>query len=167
MPEAAASGEGGCDERRGGGCRSGRGALTVFHTSAPPDPPKILPSATDTRVALRNARPAARWTSACDQIYVRLGSDGEALAKRFDEIYAALGSKETEGYSEDFHSWLVQGKLEGQPGAGVILARRSPVSKLAPMEKAVHALVKAFASGPANEPPVYCTLPVLERVFSR
>jgi hypothetical protein len=137
--------------------------IQVFHTGSAPPKPKALPSATDARVALRNQRPPARWTGPCDQIYVRLGSDGDALASRVAEIHAALGAKETEGYVEAFNWALVEGTIGDQRGAGIVLARRSPEHKLAPMEKAVHALMTTFATGPGNEPPAYCTLPVLER----
>jgi hypothetical protein len=136
----------------------------VFHTSALPAEPKFLPSTADARIALRNTRPPARWTGTCEQVYVRLGTDGEAIAKRETEIRAALHTSDAPGYFGAFTWALVEGKLGDERGAGIVLARSSPEQKLKPMETAAQNLVKAFATGPANEPPVYCTLPVLERV---
>lgn len=137
--------------------------VQIFHTGPARAKPTRLPSPLDARVALRNQRPPSRWTGPCDQIYVRLGSDGDALVKRNEEIFVALGVNKTYGHSDSFSWSLVEGMLGDQRGAGIVLARQSPEAKLAPMEKAVHELVKTFATGPANEPPAYCTLPVLER----
>jgi hypothetical protein len=145
----------------GGGTRA-----QIAHTSAPPAKPKLLPSTTDARIALRSTRPAARWTASCDQVYVRLGSDADAIVKRAGEIVTALERPKPAGDQVDVARWaLVEGTIDGERGVGVVLARRTPIDKIALIDSAVRKLVKAFATGPANEPSVYCSLPILERVL--
>lgn len=142
-----------------------RGArIQIFHTSPAsraPSKPKMLPSLADARVAERNARPPARWTSSCDQVYVRLGGDAGAIRKREAEIRSAVGAKE-EQYLDPLSWAVVVGELDSERSVGVVLARHDPLQKIAVLESAVKKLVKAFTKGPI-EPAVFCSLPVLER----
>jgi hypothetical protein len=134
----------------------------VLHTSPPPSAAMMLPTATEASVLLRNQRPPATWTSACDQVFVRIGSDADAITKRATEIEKAL-RVDKDRYPADFTWALVEGKLGEQRGVGVILARRNPSRKIEMLEAAANRLVEAFETGGANRPSVYCTLPVLER----
>lgn len=140
------------------------GRTQLLHPRATPvDKPMILPSSSDARILVRNERPPQPWTGACDQVYVRLGTDADAIAKREKDIRAALG--DDDGLpSGSSPTWaLVEGTLNGERSVGAVVSRREPTQKMALLERPVHKLVDAFATGGANRPAVFCTLPVLER----
>lgn len=131
------------------------GRARLVHTGAPAA--RRLPSVVDARVMARNTRPPSTWSGPCDQVFVRLGADADAVATRRDELVAAVGT------SAAFEWWLVDGYLHERRVAGVVLVRRDADQKLRELDEAAERLVTAFATGPANRPSVFCTLPVLER----
>jgi hypothetical protein len=146
----------------------------VLHTGAPVAAPIQLPGRGDAPVLVRNTKPPARWVGHCDQLFVRLGParEADAFAKRAKElaqIVAPPVPTAPDGVPDDFGiTWtLVTGHLHDDAAVGVLLWRSEVESKEATLARVADKVVERFAKDPATTPPVYCTLPVLDKVLAK
>jgi hypothetical protein len=133
----------------------------VLH-SGPEHDRVALPSETDARVIVRNAKPPTKWIGHCDQVFVRLPRDA---AKRLPEIKGALAAAPLDGpsfYGVPYGWDLVEGRLGGEPVTGVVLHRADAEAPLDPMERAATKLVSRFTTNPVTQPDAFCTLPELD-----
>lgn len=137
----------------------------VLHHSGPERARTIMPGTNDERVLVRDTKPPTKWVGHCDQIFVRLGRDGEAAQKRLTDIKAVLdaGKHDESAYGISYGWDLVEGRLEGRPVVGVVLHRADVEASLAAMERAATKLIDKLAANPVDRPDAFCTLPVLTK----
>lgn len=142
----------------------------IAHTGAA-RPLATLPTDINARVMVRNAKPAARWTGHCEQVFVRIAGargdkalDLEAAKKRLPDVKQALtvARRDDEYYGAPFHWAMVEGTLGDERVVGVFAARADAEASIDRMETAVQKLVDKLATDPVTKPPVTCTLPVLK-----
>ena len=145
----------------------------VVRASREPGPqrPVTVGSDVDQENQLRSEKPPRAWVGHCPQLFVRLARAKDLASLPIERLTAErnvvteLTQKFAPPGGYTAAARLVTGTLGGEAVAGVVLIRSMPDAKEADLEKTARAVVERFTTNPASPPPVFCSLPVLDRLL--